>query len=110
MEKQANSMDEGADKRPPAKMNRGWFKPGDQPISLEGRPRGSKVETEGRQVCCASNADRVKLLFVPGRVLRCKKRCTQQPPAMDMTTGKCSRRLTIQQLGKPCLPLSNACK
>lgn len=53
------------------KTNRGWFKPADRRINLEGRPRGSKVATpDGTPpVDCAKRADRVKLMFVRGVAL-----------------------------------------
>lgn len=48
------------------KENAGWFRPGDQRINREGRPKGSKVvKDDSPAPDRAVRADRVMLLFVP---------------------------------------------
>lgn len=65
MEELVNST---ADTSPPAKSNRGWFQAGDRRINREGRPCGSKA-APAAEAYHAASADRIKLLFVPARVL-----------------------------------------
>lgn len=68
MEKLVDQMQDGPVQQPLPKRNRGWFRVGDRRINREGRPRGSKVASPG-DVYCAPYADRLRLLFVPARVL-----------------------------------------
>jgi hypothetical protein len=55
----------------PPKRNPGWFKPGDQRINREGRPRGSKAASEAGSAPAdrAPCADRLMLLVLPERDL-----------------------------------------
>src|SRR5690349_20781785 len=55
----------------PPKKNPGWFQAGDRRINREGRPKGSK-RGSGRPSApsdLAPRAERLKVLFLPGRDL-----------------------------------------
>jgi hypothetical protein len=68
---------------PQPKRNRGWFQPADRRINREGRPHGKIVAVpEGLGSNCARRTDRVMLLVLKRRILRC---CLTQPKAPWVT-------------------------
>ena len=57
-----------AQQQVPARMNPGWFQPGDPRINRRGRPQGSKAGAEEK--CVASRPDRVRVLVLRESDLR----------------------------------------
>jgi hypothetical protein len=68
MEEQAIAPMEGQ----PPKSNRAWFRPGDERINREGRPKGSRISAKpDPSTWLATSTDRVQTLFVQMSFQRC---------------------------------------